>query len=146
MRVREIGIIVGSIPIICLKFESEDISTDEDLHTMHNISKCAYISSILTFAERFGSKVEYFESGKQHIVFNKNTIENKQKKQMDIYTYLIIEKEKNFEKLLEKKIRPFLEELLSEFKSQYSYQVYAEVSQFQDFSNIIEQKVKEKLK
>ena len=144
MRIREIGIIVGSIPIICLDYESTNTSTNEYLQNKHNISKCAYITSILTYAEKFGSKVEYFESGKQHIVFNKNTIENKQKKQIDIYTYLILEKEKNFEKLLEKKIRPFLEELLLDFKSQYSYQIYAEVSKFQDFSEIINKKVKER--
>jgi hypothetical protein len=146
MDIKEIGIIIGGIPIICRNYEKLNMTkTEETLQNRKTISKCAYMTSILTFAEKFGSSVEFFESGDKNIVFTKDSIINKQKNPVDIYAYLILDKEKKFEKLLEKKLRPFLEEILSEFKSQYSHMVYAEVSKFQEFNEIIDQRIEKRL-
>jgi hypothetical protein len=144
MKIREIGIIIGSIPVIC--WCDEEISDKEfskESQNKNNISKSAYISSILAFAEKFGSLVEYFESGTKFIAFNKNKIMNKQNMELDVYAYLILDKEKVIDKIVEKDVNPFLEEILSEFKSRYNHRSYSEVSQFESFNDVIEKKLKE---
>ncbi len=144
MKISEIGIIIGGIPVICRSFEEiSDKNLTEELRDKNNISKSAYISSILAFAEKFDSLVEYFESGTKFIMFNKSKIINKQNLELDIYAYLILDKKKGFDKITEKEIKPFLEKILMEFKSQYHHKSYAEVSQFEPFNEIIEKMMKE---
>jgi len=64
--------------------------------------------------------------------------------ELDIYAYLILDKEKGIDKIVEKEMNPFLEEILSAFKSRYNHRSYAEVSQFEAFNYVIEKKLKEK--
>jgi hypothetical protein len=141
MNLLEVGIIISSVPVCCKRYviSEEEGKQDEKEQQQQNIFKSAYISGILSFAEKLSSQVEYFEMKKKHITFKKDQINNE-----DIYAYIILDKEKNFGKVFDKTIKPLLEEIIKAFKSKYSkMNSFTDVSQFDEFKEVLDEKVEE---
>jgi len=141
MNLLEVGIIISSVPVCCKRYATSEKESkqDEKEQQQQNIFKSAYISGILSFAEKLSSQVEYFEMKKKHITFKKDNINNE-----DIYAYIILDKEKNFGKVFDKTIKPVLEEIIKAFKSKYNkMNSFTDVSQFDEFKDILDEKVEE---
>lgn len=141
MNLLEVGIIISSVPVCCKRYaiSEEESKQDQKEQQQQNIFKSAYISGILSFAEKLSSQVEYFEMKKKHITFKKDQINDE-----DIYAYIILDKEKNFGKIFDKTIKPLLEEIIKAFKSKYSkMNSFTDVSQFDEFKEVLDEKVEE---
>jgi hypothetical protein len=141
MDLIEVGIIISSVPVCCKRYSSseEERNQSKKEKQQQNIFKSAYISGILSFAEKLNTQVEYFEMKKKHITFKKSQINNE-----DIYAYLILDKEKNFGKVFEKTIKPILDEILNEFKEKYGkMKSFSDVSQFEEFNKVLDEKAEE---
>ena len=92
MNIQEVGIIIGGIPIIYRNYEENVDNNIDDSKDV--ICKSALLSSLLDFAETLISPMEYFESNKYSIIFRKNKIRSNNAAQLDIFAYLISDKEK----------------------------------------------------
>ncbi|MBY9006161.1 MAG: hypothetical protein KGD63_05340 [Candidatus Lokiarchaeota archaeon] len=133
MRIHEVGIVIGGIPIIYKTY-------DEDINVNHNsdiICKSALMSSILNFAEIILSPMESFESNRYNVFFKKNKINSNNSQNLDFFAYVVSDKEKKSEKL-KKNINTVLEKIIDEFKSQYNGDDYTEVSHYSKFNNVID--------
>ncbi len=141
MNVIEAGIIASGVPLSCKKYSELDEECEDQVRDQEqqDIFKSAYISGILSFAEKLSSHVEYFEMKKKLISFKKDRINNE-----DIYAYLILGQEKNFGKVFDKTIKPLLDEIIKEFKDRFGdVKSFSDVNQFTDFNSFLDEKVKE---
>lgn len=139
MNLIEVGIIISSVPVCCKRYSrsKEEQKQSAKEQEQQNIFKSAYISGILSFAEKLSSQVEYFEMKKKHITFKKDQINGE-----DMYAYIIMDKEKKFGKVFEKTIKPVLNEIINEFKNRYGeMNSFTNVSQFDEFKEILNEKV-----
>ncbi|MBY9005389.1 MAG: hypothetical protein KGD63_01390 [Candidatus Lokiarchaeota archaeon] len=142
MQIYEAGIIIGGIPVISANYINP-YEKDEDL-----IHKCALLSCILNFAEVLISPIESFESSKYNFAFKKSEINTINSEIIDIFVYLILNKDEKFNKYLEKKIKPLLGDILDKFKVKYHGRDFSYSTQFINFKDIISQilfKYKKKL-
>lgn len=132
MLIHESGIIVESIPIVYANYR------DANNKNINIISKTAFMTSLLNFAETFLEPVEYFEGSKYNIVFKHDKIENNKKNLTNVYVYVIFDKESEFNKHLKKKIMPLLTKILKQFKQKYHGMEFADVSKFSEFKDNID--------
>lgn len=133
MNIHEVGIVIGGIPIIYRKYNEEE-NTDNNTDV---VCKSALMSSILDFAETLISPMESFESNKFNISFKRNKINSNNCNNLDMFAYLISDKEKKSEKL-RKNINQSLEKILREFKSKYDGDDYTEVTHYKEFTDVID--------
>ncbi|MBN1215435.1 MAG: hypothetical protein JXA99_08315 [Candidatus Lokiarchaeota archaeon] len=133
MQIYEAGIIIGGIPIISENFINPN-EKDEDL-----IHKCALLSCLLNFAETLISPIESFESNKYNFAFRKSEIETVNSEIIDIFVYLVLNNDVKFNKYLNKKIKPILNDILDQFKLKYYGRDFSYCTQFIQFKDIIKQ-------
>ena len=127
MRIHEIGIIYDGIPVICVNFHKFGSLSSKFIHGS------GFISGILIFAEKLIEPLEYIESDKFCVVFKKDRIYNEFKaKENQIIVYVVIDKEKEFDKYL-KKILPSLEKIINKFISKHKTSFLNEISQYKEF-------------
>ena len=132
MVIREIGILLYGMPILYKSYHQA--SKKEGL-----ITKSAFISSILTFAEKLIAPIHYFESEKYLIVFNKGKIRSRRSKDKEmIIAYVVMDKEKKIDKTINNRIFPLLESVLDEFIQQYEGKDLNELSQYAPFTLTID--------
>jgi hypothetical protein len=132
LLIREFGIIIEGVPIICINYHK----TGE--REVDFACKGAVISSIMKFAENVIEPVESFESNKYHILFKRDKIRTKSNKKAQMIIYTVLDKKEDFSKKLKKKIIGKMDNILNEFMSQYSGYDYSETSQFAGFVNVID--------
>ncbi len=133
MQIYEAGIIIGGIPIISENYINPN-EKDEDL-----IHKCALLSCLLNFAEALISPIESFESNKYNFAFRKSEIETVNSEIIDIFVYLVLNNDAKFNKYLNKKIKPILNDILDQFKLKYYGRDFSYCTQFIQFKDIIKQ-------
>ncbi|TXT66671.1 MAG: hypothetical protein BAJALOKI1v1_270003 [Promethearchaeota archaeon] len=135
MKIDEIGVVLDGIPLISLKYYNSQNDEVDD------ISKSALITSLLQYAENIIAPVESFESTIYSMIFTKGkmkTAHNPTKS--DIFSYIVIEKTDKKKELPEKerkKIIDKISKILDEFIKRYDGFDISEVSQFEEFKNII---------
>ena len=128
MVIREIGLLLYGMPIFYQPYNKA--SRDES----SLITRSAFISSILGFAEKLISPVDYFESEKYVFVFQKDYIHAKRTKNKELLiAYTILDKEKRVEKSIKNRILPLLEEVLKKFILKFSGKDLNETTQFLSF-------------
>ena len=91
MNIHEVGIIIGGIQIVYRNYDE-----GEEEHTKDNpdiVCKSALMSSILNFAETLISPMSSFESNKYNVSFRKSTIDSNNSEGLDLFAYLISDKE-----------------------------------------------------
>lgn len=88
MIIYEIRIIVGGSPVVSSNYYSPN---EKDID---QIQKCALLSYILDFVSILISPMEYFESDKYSVVFDKTIIRTIDLDKMDVYSYTILNKKR----------------------------------------------------
>ena len=134
MKIHEVGIIIGGIPIVYQNYD--DVINNNNNSDM--ICKSALMSSILNFAETLISPMESFESNKYNVSFKKKKINSNNSKDLDLFAYVVSDKEKKSEKL-KKHINLALDRILNEFKSKYNGDDYTEITHYDTFKNVIDE-------
>ncbi|MHA2009587.1 MAG: hypothetical protein ACXABO_19565 [Promethearchaeota archaeon] len=132
MLIREAGIIFNGIPVI---FASYHRASKENLDL---ICSSGLMSGLLSFAECLMAPIEYFESSKYSIIFNKGMMEDYYGKEQEILAFLVIDKDERLEKYLHKTILPLLKKMLNKFTSDYKGCKVTQVAQFEPFKEIID--------
>jgi len=128
MVIREIGLLLYGMPIFYQSYNKA--SSDQS----SLITRSAFISSILGFAEKLISPVDYFESEKYLFVFKKGYILSKRTKLKEmLIAYTILDKERKVEKSIKNRILPVLQEVLVKFISIYEGRDLNETTQFLSF-------------
>ncbi|MFX1275574.1 MAG: hypothetical protein ACFFBP_04020 [Promethearchaeota archaeon] len=128
MVIREIGLLLYGMPIFYQPYNK--VSSEES----SLITRSAFISSILGFAEKLISPVDYFESEKYIFVFQKDFILSKRTKDKELLiAYTILDQERNVDKSIRNRILPILQEVLKKFISLYNGRDLNETSQFNSF-------------
>ena len=127
MKVYEVGLIIGSVPIVqILLKEFKQMNIDIKLRS-------ALLESLLSMAEVALDKIEHLEGSK--IVFSIETgkIKNFRKQEQTMIAYVVIEKVPKYEKAITEKFKPLLSYIIKEFKEIYSGREYIEVSQYRHY-------------
>ncbi|MHA2127571.1 MAG: hypothetical protein ACW99E_19900 [Promethearchaeota archaeon] len=132
MLIREAGIIFNGIPVI---FASYHRASKENLDL---ICSSGLMSGLLSFAECLMAPIEYFESSKYSIIFNKGMMEDYYGKEQEILAFLVIDKDERLEKYLHKTILPLLKKMLNKFTSDYKGCKVTQVAQFEPFKETID--------
>ncbi|MBY8982962.1 MAG: hypothetical protein KGD57_08440 [Candidatus Lokiarchaeota archaeon] len=132
MQIYEAGIIIGGVPIISANYINPS-EKEEDL-----IHKCALLSCLLNFAETLIAPIESFESNKYNFAFKKSEINTINSEVIDIFVYLILNKDEKFNKYLDKKIKPVLDTILDKFKVMYHGRDFSYSTQFIKFKDNID--------
>ncbi|MHA2392545.1 MAG: hypothetical protein ACXAEX_11435 [Promethearchaeota archaeon] len=132
MLIREAGIIFNGIPVIYASYHRAS-KNSTDL-----ICSSGLMSGLLSFAECLMQPIEYFESSKYTIIFNKGKMLDYYGKEQDILAFLVLDKDIRLEKYLGKTIKPLLEKLLSKFISEFKGSKITEVAKFEPFRKTID--------
>ena len=128
MVIREIGLLLYGMPIF---YQPYNKASSEQSSV---VTRSAFISSILGFAEKLISPVDYFESEKYVFVFQKDFILSKRTKEKEmLIAYTVLDKEKKVEKSIKNRILPVLQEVLKRFISLYNGRDLNETTQFLSF-------------
>jgi len=130
MVVREAGILFRGFTLIKKSYhKTSKGKIDTDLRS-------GLLTAILNFAQTAFTKdlVEYFEGRKYIITFTEDYINAKDGFEPEnIISYAILDKEKKIEKYIHKIIQPLLNEVISQFKSNFEGKNLSEVTQFRTF-------------
>ncbi|TXT63458.1 MAG: hypothetical protein BAJALOKI3v1_370038 [Promethearchaeota archaeon] len=132
MLLREFGIIVEGIPIICINYHKTGDKT------VDFICKSAVISSIMKFAENLIEPIESFESNKYHIFFKKSKIKTKRTEGAQIIAYGVLDRNITLTQKQKNIFIKKLEEILNKFISEYRGLEYSDPSKFEAFVGIID--------
>ncbi len=132
MLIREAGIIRQGLPII---FATYHRASREQVDF---ISTSGLMSGLLSFAECLMTPIEYFESSKYSIIFNKGNIEDNEGRMEEIIAFIVLDKDYRLEKYLHKTILPLLEKLVKKFISRYNGSNFTKTRQFDSFRNTID--------
>ena len=130
MVVREAGLLFRGFTLIKKSYhKTSKGKIDTDLRS-------GLLTAILNFAQTAFTKdlVEYFEGRKYIITFTEDYINAKDGFEPEnIISYAILDKEKKIEKYIHKIIQPLLNEVISQFKSNFEGKNLSEVTQFRTF-------------
>ncbi len=132
MLIREAGIIRQGLPIIFATYHRAS-RVQIDI-----IGTSGLMSGLLSFAECLMTPIEYFESSKYSIIFNKGNIEDNEGRMEEIIAFIVLDKDYRLEKYLHKTILPILKKLLSKFISRYNGSNFTKTRQFDSFRNTID--------
>ncbi|MFW9829451.1 MAG: hypothetical protein ACFFEY_17890 [Candidatus Thorarchaeota archaeon] len=131
MLIREAGILFHGIPII---FTSYHRASKERTDL---VCSSGLLSGLLGFAECLMEPVEYFESDKYSIIFNKGHIMDMNKENQEIVAFLVLDKDYRLEKYLKRTVLPLLDKLLKSFITQFSGCNLLKIGQFDAFRQTI---------
>ena len=132
MLIREAGIIRQGLPIIFATYHRASRKQ------MDFIGTSGLMSGLLSFAECLMTPIEYFESSKYSIIFNKGNIEDNEGRMEEIIAFIVLDKDHRLEKYLHKTILPILKKLLSKFISRYNGSNFTKAKQFESFRSTID--------
>lgn len=132
MLLREFGLMAEGVPLIIITYH-ETGNKEVDF-----VSKSAFMTSILKFAENLIQPVESFESKKYQFLFKVGNIKNNLGSNSQLIAYIVIDKDKNFTENLRDKLKKQLEDILDKFISQYGGLDCSDSSKFEEFVKVIE--------
>ena len=132
MLIREAGVMYQGIPIVFARYHKA--SKDN----INLISTSGLMNGLFVFAECLIEPIEYFESNNYSIVFKKGRILNFEDKEVEIITFMILDKDYRLEHYLKITIFPLLEKILKKFIAKYKGYNFTEPTQFKSFRMTID--------
>ncbi|TFG23983.1 MAG: hypothetical protein EU529_05645 [Promethearchaeota archaeon] len=134
--------LIEEIGIVCRGFVLYRKNFQEEISEIQDFKKGAFFSAINSFSKSlFSEELSYIEAT-NHITFFSITriesIEEEYYEDLIAYAIFNIKNRKKTEKIITKKIKPILDDVLKKFKDKYNRKSLVYVDQYEDFNTELE--------
>lgn len=135
-------LLIEEIGIVCRGFVLYRKNFQEEISEIQDFKKGAFFSAINSFSKSlFSEELSYIEAT-NHITFFSITriesIEEEYYEDLIAYAIFNIKNRKKTEKIITKKIKPILDDVLKKFKDKYNRKSLVYVDQYEDFNTELE--------